>query len=195
MSGTRLPPPSRAHMVALANHAIANRPAVDEPPQSCPAPLADVMRGGQTPPSSSARILPVAAGVAMTAPVAAAFSPPAAPVAAAATTIRAKMPSIEALPTDMIQVSPAFLDALRRVAPKRKVSRVTYVIGVAMCMIFGVLAVDRSTRTFVVNEGHALVSMAHADAPAPRTTAGQPEGAPAQPVTAKPGDTPAATMP
>ena len=93
--------------------------------------------------------------------------------------IRTKMPSYDGIPTSMIQVSPAFLDALRRLAPKKKSARLPYVIGVALCLVVGVLGVDRSTRNFVVDEGHALVNKTHAAPPAP---APEPSGVtPAQP--------------
>ena len=91
-----------------------------------------------------------------------------------APTIRAKMPSYDAIATSMIQLSPAFLDALRRLAPKKKASRIPYVIGLAVCLIVGVLSVDRSTRSFMVDHGHALIGKAHAAGRGPSAPAAQP---------------------
>ncbi len=176
---TRLPPPSRAHMIALANHAIARNVAVHEPPPSSrPAPVSDVMRCGQASPASSG-IFPVATDSAPAVAPASAAAPvveaPPELVIPAPTIMRAKLPSLlEAVPTAMIQVSPAFLDALRRVAPKKKISRVTYIVGLAMCMVVGVLAIDRSTRTFMVDEGHALVAKATGNSAAQRDAAEKP---------------------
>ena len=69
----------------------------------------------------------------------------------------------------------------------RGISRYQYFLGklhsrlllvlttyLAMCLVAGVLGIDRSTRSFVVEHGHALIGKAHAAGHGPSAPAAQP---------------------
>ena len=51
--------------------------------------------------------------------------------------------------TDIVRLSPAFLDALRKLVPPRRRMKIRYVVGLAVIAVVGVLGADASTREFV----------------------------------------------
>jgi len=72
---------------------------------------------------------------------------------------RGPLPSVSAVDTRRVTLSPAFLDALKRVGPKKRRSPIPYVLGLAVAAFATVLAADVSTRDFVIEK--AQVAVAH----------------------------------
>jgi hypothetical protein len=64
--------------------------------------------------------------------------------------------------TTMIRLSPRFLAAVRRLAPRRRGLKTRHLIALAFLVVAGVLAADRSTRLFAVEKGRALVTASSA---------------------------------
>jgi len=62
--------------------------------------------------------------------------------------------SVSRIDTQILTLSPAFLEALRQVAPKKRRSWLGYVMGFAVVAIVGTLAADESLRGFVVEKAH-----------------------------------------
>ena len=91
------------------------------------------------------------------APVPAAAVPAMAPVPAMAA-VRESMPSLipldDAADTGLLTLSPEFLDALRKVAPKRRRVKIRYVVGLGLAVVAVVLAADASMRDFVAARWH-----------------------------------------
>jgi hypothetical protein len=63
-------------------------------------------------------------------------------------------PALENEDTAVMKLSPAFLQALRAIAPKKRRSKLPYVCALALVTIIAVLARDRSTRDFVAAHWH-----------------------------------------
>jgi hypothetical protein len=68
------------------------------------------------------------------------------------------MPSLipldDAADTGLLTLSPEFLDALRKVAPKRRRMKIRYVVGLGLAAVAVVLAADASMREFVAARWH-----------------------------------------
>ena len=62
------------------------------------------------------------------------------------------------MPTEMIQLSPAFLQQLKGIAPKKRRSKVWWVVLAAILGVGVWMAVSSSSRAFVVDKSHALVA-------------------------------------
>jgi hypothetical protein len=77
--------------------------------------------------------------------------------------------------TGLMTLSPEFLDALRRVAPKRRRMKIRYVVGLGLAVVAIVLAADASMRDFVAARWHrggeAPRAIAAEQATKPATTA------------------------
>jgi hypothetical protein len=56
--------------------------------------------------------------------------------------------------TGLMTLSPEFLDALRRIAPKRRRMKIRYVVGLGLVAVAVVLAADASMRDFVAARWH-----------------------------------------
>jgi hypothetical protein len=99
--------------------------------------------------------------------------------------------------TALIRISPALLDAVRRLEPKRPRAKISYVVTLAMLVVFAVLGADRSTRAFAIEKGRALVANAnarwrHAPPQSPTLTSAQ---SPVVQVVARPAAAPGAAPP
>jgi hypothetical protein len=53
-------------------------------------------------------------------------------------------------------LSPAFLEAVKNIAPKRRASRVPFVIGLGMAAVVAFLATDAPTREFISTRWHSV---------------------------------------
>jgi hypothetical protein len=87
---------------------------------------------------------------------------------------RERFSSISGVPTELLTLTPAFLDALRKVAPKKRRSKIPYVIALGLLAFVVMLGADPSTREFGRSKLAAFRSTpAAAPAPeaAPITTA------------------------
>jgi hypothetical protein len=119
------------------------------------------------PPRAPAMVAPVPANAPATAP---------GPAMAA---VRESMPSLipldDAADTGLLTLSPEFLDALRKVAPKRRRVKIRYVVGLGLAVVAVVLAADASMRDFVAARWHrggdASRAIAAEQAMNPATTA------------------------
>jgi hypothetical protein len=72
----------------------------------------------------------------------------------------------EDMHTGLLTLTPAFLNALKQVAPKKPRSKVAYVIALGLLAVFAALAADTSTREFGLGKGRALAARLHRKAPA-----------------------------
>ena len=89
---------------------------------------------------------------------------------------RGPVASIADVETELLMLTPDFLGALRDFAPKKRGSKVGYVIALAIIAVIGVLAADTSTREFGMTKGRAIAARLHrAPAAAP---AAEPVNAP-----------------
>jgi hypothetical protein len=81
---------------------------------------------------------------------------------------RERLASISGVPTELLTLTPAFMDALRKVAPKKRRSKIPYVIALGVLAFLVMLGADASTREFGLSKLAALRSTpAAAPAPAP----------------------------
>jgi hypothetical protein len=83
---------------------------------------------------------------------------------------RARLASISGVPTELLTLTPAFMDALRKVAPKKRRSKIPYVIALGVLAFLVMLGADASTREFGLSKLAALRSTPAATpaaAPAP----------------------------
>ncbi len=71
--------------------------------------------------------------------------------------LRRAAQSLSELQTAFIQLSPTFFAALEGIAPKKRRGQVRYVIAAALLVVGGAIFADASTRSFVVERGHALL--------------------------------------
>ena len=81
--------------------------------------------------------------------------------------------------TSLLTLTPAFLDALKKVAPKKRRSKVPYVIALALLAVVAVLGADASTREFGLAKGQLIVARLH------HAPASSPVSAPVAPVLAQ----------
>jgi hypothetical protein len=61
---------------------------------------------------------------------------------------RERLASISGVPTELLTLTPAFMDALRKVAPKKRRSKIPYVIALGLLAFVVMLGADPSTREF-----------------------------------------------
>ena len=73
----------------------------------------------------------------------------------------------EEIETSLLTLTPAFIDALKKIAPKKRSSKVPYVIVAALLAVIAVLGVDPSAREFGVTKGRPVAARLHLVAPAP----------------------------
>lgn len=85
--------------------------------------------------------------------------------------IRKALESISEMQTAFIQLSPAFFAALQSIAPKKRRGQVRYVIAAALLVFVGAILLDGSTRSFLVERGHALALKVRAPAARPELAA------------------------
>ncbi len=71
--------------------------------------------------------------------------------------IRRAFESLTEIQTALVELSPAFFNALQGIAPKKRHGKVRYVIAAALLVVVGAIFVDGSTRSFIVERGHAIV--------------------------------------
>jgi hypothetical protein len=81
------------------------------------------------------------------------------------------------MPTALVNLSPAFMAALQKVAPKKRRSRLPFVLALAVLAVFAILASDRSTREFASAKVAARFHRAPSAQPVNAPSA--PEAAPA----------------
>jgi hypothetical protein len=87
---------------------------------------------------------------------------------APATGGRERFASISGVPTELLTLTPAFMDALRKVAPKKRRAKIPYVIALGLVAVLVMLGADPSTREFGLSKLAAFRSTpAAAPAPAP----------------------------
>jgi hypothetical protein len=56
--------------------------------------------------------------------------------------------------TALLTLPPGFIEALRKVVPKRRRAKVPYVVGVGLLAVVGILAADASTRDYLAASWH-----------------------------------------
>jgi hypothetical protein len=61
---------------------------------------------------------------------------------------------IDSTETGLVTLPPAFLEALRRVVPRRRRAKLPYVVGLGLLAVVGVLGMDGSTREFMAERWH-----------------------------------------
>ncbi len=74
-----------------------------------------------------------------------------------ASSVRVSKASFTGVHTRLLTLSPAFHAALKQVAPKKRRLRAASVFGLAVAVFVAVLAADRTTRTFVLEEGERIL--------------------------------------
>jgi hypothetical protein len=67
--------------------------------------------------------------------------------------------------TELLTLTPDFLDAVRKIAPKKRRSKVPYVILGAVLVVVAALSADRSTREFAVAKGRQVAANVKAAEP------------------------------
>jgi hypothetical protein len=70
-----------------------------------------------------------------------------------------------AVQTELLTLTPDFLDAVRKIAPKKRRSKVPYVVAGALLVILGALSADRSTREFAMAKGREVAGNVKAAEP------------------------------
>jgi hypothetical protein len=68
---------------------------------------------------------------------------------------------LSAVHTGLLTLTPAFLDELRKVAPKKPRSKVRYVVALAVVAVVAALGSDASTREFGLARGAQLAARLH----------------------------------
>jgi hypothetical protein len=81
--------------------------------------------------------------------------------------------AIDPADSAVVTLSPAFLEALRKVVPRRRRAKLPYIIGVGLLAVVGVVGADRSTREFMAERWHH----ARVEAPAAAALPPRPEAA------------------
>jgi hypothetical protein len=56
---------------------------------------------------------------------------------------------IDSSDSGLMTLSPAFLEALRKVVPTRRRAKLPYIVGLGLLAVAGVVGTDRSTREFI----------------------------------------------
>jgi hypothetical protein len=73
--------------------------------------------------------------------------------------MRPRYESMDAIvSTELLQLTPDFLNALKKVGPKKRMSKIPFVVGFAVVAIIGALGIDKSTREFGVAKGQQLAT-------------------------------------
>jgi hypothetical protein len=67
--------------------------------------------------------------------------------------LRMSAASITGIHTRVLTLTPAFHEALKQLAPKRRSSKIPYVVVLGLVAIVAVLGADRTTRDFLVAQG------------------------------------------
>lgn len=73
--------------------------------------------------------------------------------------VRRALHSVQELDTQVLTLSPAFLDALRELAPRRRGRHLRQVLLAALLLVIAVFAADPSLRSLVRTGGHHAVAM------------------------------------
>jgi hypothetical protein len=74
--------------------------------------------------------------------------------------------------TQLIKLSPQFIAALKKVAPKRRRSKLPYIVGVMAALVVIVLGRDPSTREFAITKGREIAVRWHMQPTPPAAQAG-----------------------
>jgi len=82
--------------------------------------------------------------------------------------VRATQASIaEEIETNLLTLTPAFIEALKKIAPKKRSSKVPYVIAAALLAVIVALGADPSAREFGVAKGRPVAARLHLVSAAP----------------------------
>ena len=76
---------------------------------------------------------------------------------------------MRSIPTALIQLSPNFLAQLKKIAPRKKRSKLWYIVLFAVPAIIAFVVAHRPTRTFVVGKARAAYARIAAPPAAPPT--------------------------
>jgi hypothetical protein len=105
---------------------------------------------------------------------------------------RERLASISGVPTELLTLTPAFMDALRKVAPKKPRSKIPYVIALGLLAFVLMLASDPSTREFGLSK---LAAFRATPAAAPAAPAAEPAAVATAVTTLTSADAPAISTP
>jgi hypothetical protein len=84
----------------------------------------------------------------------------------AATKPRSRYLSLDsAVQTELLTLTPDFLDAVRKIAPKKRRSKIPYIVAGTVLVILGALGADRSTREFAIGKGREVAANVKAAEP------------------------------
>jgi hypothetical protein len=143
-------------------------------PRSLPPPLPPTRAQPRSLPPAlppRASVIATKQGLAAIAPAVPHPAPPIAPTALPSSA--SSSTGIDSTATGLVTLPPAFLEALRRVVPRRRRAKLPYVVGLGLLAVVGVLGNDLSTREFIAERWHhAPIGAPHAAALAQE--AGQP---------------------
>jgi hypothetical protein len=101
--------------------------------------------------------------------------------------------------TAVMKLSPAFLQALREIAPKRRRSKLSYLFGLALLTVAAVLVRDRPTRDLLLQRWHQYRGTAPAPTmivsvnPSPIASPSPPTSSSVTPIVERPETAPVAT--
>jgi hypothetical protein len=84
----------------------------------------------------------------------------------AATKPRSRYLSLDSsVQTELLTLTPDFLDAVRKIAPKKRRSMIPYIVAGALIVIVGALSAERSTREFAVAKARQIAANVKAAEP------------------------------
>jgi hypothetical protein len=62
--------------------------------------------------------------------------------------------AVDRTDSGLVRLSPAFLEALRKVVPRRRRGKLPYIVSLGLLAVVGVVGADRSTREFIEERWH-----------------------------------------